>query len=651
MQKWLTRGLAAIILLALIAAGLNLYNRYNLEQEHRGMEIAAVYNEVEHLSSLASRDANNLLQDFKERGVTTLLFKEDTPGMLEDRGEFIIGTGLEMNDLYDLKEQVPESEFKPGSTYLITEDKKAWERVTENMEDKGISFNSCEISGDKYIINTSLSQASLAEQGLGFPFHLIRQASAYGFNIMVQPRTWHGAAQDQIEAVMENFQDVPRLTGVLFNDNTLPGYVKDKNRKVYLRALGNEIKKLDVPLVDIEFEDQKGFSSVARVLDKQVVRLHTIPRDEMRNYNAAGAVDRYELAATDRNIRVMLVRFFTGTEYPDLIGKNLGLLEKLQNNMQQKGFELGRASTFGSLNISLWSILILGLGAAAGGVFLLLQLFPRRWALVLGALGFAGWILLAGAAAYNPEFLMMPRKLAALGAAIIFPTLAVTWGVRQQGSSVRSALLRFSGVVTISMIGAVLMAALLTGPGFMLKLDQFSGVKAAMGMPLVIAAVYFFSTSSPRENLMQKLASIARKPVTIGTAGVAAVLAVLLGLYMMRTGNAGIVLPFESAFRSFLEETLKARPRTKEFMLGYPLLLLLLYTGCRNIRFLPLVILAAIGQVSMVNTFAHIHTPLVISLLRTFNGLWLGILGGLVLIALWYIFEKYIWKRIYREIE
>jgi len=118
-------------------------------------------------------------------------------------------------------------------------------------------------------------------------------------------------------------------------------------------------------------------------------------------------------------------------------------------------------------------------------------------------------------------------------------------------------------------------------------------------------------------------------------------------IYVMRTGNAdvGAVLPFEQQLRNSLQDLLTVRPRTKEFMLGHPLLLLLLYTGYRDVRFIPLLVLGAIGQVSMVNTFAHIHTPVVISLLRGFNGLWLGILGGLVLIVLWKIGRHY-WKRL-----
>jgi membrane protein DedA with SNARE-associated domain len=83
-----------------------------------------------------------------------------------------------------------------------------------------------------------------------------------------------------------------------------------------------------------------------------------------------------------------------------------------------------------------------------------------------------------------------------------------------------------------------------------------------------------------------------------------------------------------------MDNILGVRPRTKEFALGHPLMLLLCYLGYRNNRFLPILLLGAIGQVSLVNTFAHIHTPLLVSALRTVNGLWLGIIIGLILIGI-----------------
>ena len=47
-----------------------------------------------------------------------------------------------------------------------------------------------------------------------------------------------------------------------------------------------------------------------------------------------------------------------------------------------------------------------------------------------------------------------------------------------------------------------------------------------------------------------------------------------------------------------------------------------------------MVMVGLIGQISLINTYAHLHTPLMVSILRTANGLWIGILIGVIAILL-----------------
>jgi hypothetical protein len=71
-------------------------------------------------------------------------------------------------------------------------------------------------------------------------------------------------------------------------------------------------------------------------------------------------------------------------------------------------------------------------------------------------------------------------------------------------------------------------------------------------------------------------------------------------------------------------------------MLGVALAL----RGRRN--WLPVVaVLAALGQASLLNTYCHFHTPLSVSVLRTFNGLWIGGMCGVVAILMWrWLFDR-----------
>ncbi len=114
--------------------------------------------------------------------------------------------------------------------------------------------------------------------------------------------------------------------------------------------------------------------------------------------------------------------------------------------------------------------------------------------------------------------------------------------------------------------------------------------------------------------------------------------------YMTRTGNAGQVSGLELQFRSILENTFGVRPRTKEFLLGHPLFFVGIFLALRYRWAMVLLIAGTIAQLSMVDTFAHIHTPFLLSLIRIFLGLGIGVLIALAIIAVWQIAEK-VWAR------
>jgi hypothetical protein len=107
-------------------------------------------------------------------------------------------------------------------------------------------------------------------------------------------------------------------------------------------------------------------------------------------------------------------------------------------------------------------------------------------------------------------------------------------------------------------------------------------------------------------------------------------------IIFVRSGNgAADWMTPEQGFRQLLENSLFVRPRTKEFLLGHPLLLLGFYF--KN----PWLILAGmIGQVSIINTFMHAHSPLIISLARTLYGMLFGTAIGIAIIEAYKFVKK-----------
>ena len=104
--------------------------------------------------------------------------------------------------------------------------------------------------------------------------------------------------------------------------------------------------------------------------------------------------------------------------------------------------------------------------------------------------------------------------------------------------------------------------------------------------------------------------------------------------YIQRTGHtsSAAVPVFELELRNRLERLLTARPRIKEFLIGWPCLMLFIWSVFRRLRILPLLfgIGGTIGLTSVTNTFLHIRTPLAFNLLRTCYGLLFGLAAGIV---------------------
>jgi len=111
-------------------------------------------------------------------------------------------------------------------------------------------------------------------------------------------------------------------------------------------------------------------------------------------------------------------------------------------------------------------------------------------------------------------------------------------------------------------------------------------------------------------------------------------------LLLVRTGNVGLPLAgAEQQLRQALEDRLVARPRTKEFLLGYPALVLAGAAAASDRPQLATVfaLLGTVGTAGAINSFSHLHTPLLHTLWRTAHAFWLGgvVAVPAVVVLLW----------------
>jgi len=635
----LTRALRTVLVFFIIAGICSTlfvgYKRFQAEEANKSLDLLLDSAQLKLLSQKTGRSIDEVLTDFKDKGATAVLIKEDTLADLEGR---VLAFKGKLGLIPFLGNDHPflQNGFD-NLTYLITSEEDLANRIVYQLNAKGgvanvtyLEKENLWLIGTNFELKGGTGSLALLEQGieigLGFDPQLIDICSALGYQVIPQLRSWPQADAESISKVIAPLGEL-NISALAFNDRELPGYPEN------IQFLADEIDKISVPIVAIEFMEQNGFSQLAYLLDKEVLRLHSISENEMKTLSVKDAIDRYTLASSERNIRLLLVRFYLNVSDEELLDYNAVYLEQLKTELTQSGFNLGGANPFSDFSYPLGAAFLMGLAVIAAFMLVMERLGLLRWGFILSFLALFLWLVLI---LWQP---VLGRKLMALTSALIFPSLAVMWVKEKKSGNLGQTIFFFLITSAISLVGGLMVMGLLSDVSFMLRLNQFLGTKVAHVLPLVFLAFVFYFWQE-KDRGLERLKTTWALPLTWGTVIVSVIIIAAGAYYVLRTGNEGAsATTLEIYFRQFLRDVLAVRPRTKEFLIGHPLLLLSIYLGY-NKRYLLLWVGGAIGQVSLINTLAHIHTPLIFSFTRIFHGLWLGIIVGIVFILIWRFLQK-----------
>ena len=228
------------------------------------------------------------------------------------------------------------------------------------------------------------------------------------------------------------------------------------------------------------------------------------------------------------------------------------------------------------------------------------------------------------------------NKITALVMAIIFPTLAIITQFPQNKLN-HNLMMRFVHgcmyllrSLGICLLGAVLIIGILSDITFLTGIERFLGIKVSFIIPILLIGLFFYLRPNRIQSTFFVLKRLYYAPVR--TAGLMSIFALVIFLMVLiiRSGNFFVFPRFllEEQFRQSLESIFYVRPRTKEFLIGYPFLLIaFMYVDGKISRlwiwFFNIV--GSIALISVINSFCHLHTPLQVSLYRSVLGLLLGI--------------------------
>ena len=380
----------------------------------------------------------------------------------------------------------------------------------------------------------------------------------------------------------------------------------------------------------VEFNKQLGAQGLNNLSYPNLMPLHSVTNEEMlaRNISREALRDRLIRAAVERSVRLLLLRTAPQNTANFLFNDFSNEVKLLSQGLQNRGFNLawpdnifGEADNLKDLHFKIFTAWALSTVLLYALYKYLVRIGMNENLKIISAFVIIDLIL----SVLTWKIFMIARLVGALCA----PMIAVEAALMAMDLNRNKNLF---GAFLFAITGGLAIASFFSVPEYILRLYTFSGVRLTVILPPVLVLVHDLKNRIHPESIGEFIS----RPPLWGELLACLILLAAVGLIIFRSGNVAFAPAFETKIRVTLEHFLIARPRTKEVFIGYPSILLLNYLyhhdyfsrGRELFR-----IGAALGFSSVVNSFCHFHTPLLLILLREFNGLWTGLIIGLVVVA------------------
>ncbi len=534
-----------------------------------------------------------LAKRYQKLGLTGVAVYEDTIASLVAKGRAVAMLGSEARSLAVARGDAPPD--VPGDATLVRATVPG--ALDALLRDNVPEPTTVVLAGQRWYVYPGDVRNSLPAGPDSAELKAWRDA---GFEVAYRPRN----APYQLRHPGADFP--PEARYLIYAGTQVPGYPGDlaplvKASQPYLTAL-------------IEGTPQQGLD---RLLSKvPTVRLLSFNQDYVdRHLSPADLIDKYMLAVNERNIRLLYLRPYTTTDQGDLLKNSDALVGGLAKALRQAGYTVGplQEQTFHYRTSALLRALA-GVGVVAA-VLLLVGLYPAPWGSIMAAL-----VVLLGLVAGG-----LGWDALALMAALSFPVLGYGYLRRNVGSVILAT--------GLSLCGAALLAAVGSERSTMLAIHPFRGVGATLVVPPALFLLAVMLRYRRPAGWVREFwgAEIRVSHVVLALVAVAA-----LGFAFLRRGNTPVIgaSHLELQIRQWLSQALTVRPRFKE-LIGHPLAVLA-FAFPRWPAWLRGLLLTGgvLAQASVLNTFSHYHTPLLISAARTGIALGIGLAVGLILVPI-----------------
>jgi hypothetical protein len=642
------------VLIVMVAAGaaaalLVLGMRARLEARYRAVEIVLDGDDWVGLIRREGARVEDVLVALRQRGATSVALGDNTLKRLADEGVVSYASGGTLTALARLAPldgplaRVQQAGTLRTDAVYVTGPPDGLDFVRERLQALlGLS----RVRAPEGALEVLGTQIDLEEMGLGFRPVDAAAVRAAGLGVVLRPRNHRSLTPKSLRVLADSYARTAPEPTLIFALTEVQGYEE------LVPAAAEEYRRIGARFGRIEVftarRKQKGEDQLTALMRPSVIRVFSITPEELVILRAEEAAARFVRAAQERNIRILYVRPLLSTPAGEpALETNLRLVETVTKDLRRLGLVPQRARPMPPLEVPAPLVMLVAVGAAALALVALTDLaravgLPVPAALVWAILAAAA---LGTAAAGITRFDTVWRQLLALGTASAAAAGATAWAlpsgpVRRPAVAGWLTLIRAVGLASLA---GVFVAALLSQWPFMLAFSTFLGVKAAHVAPVALVALWLGFDRHGRgdwQDTVRDLGVWIGRPLRLGSALAVLVVGLAGVMLLARTGNISLpLLGAEQQLRTVLESVLVARPRTKEFLVGYPALVLA--GAAAGLGWRPaavaLAALGTVGAAGVINSFSHLHTPLVYTVWRTANALVLGAALAVpgVMVLLW----------------
>ena len=665
------RGLVLVIIVGLIAALMISFARHDVEEANRQIDLATNYEDLLELADREGLPADEVLVKAKEAGITSLAVYDTTFRKLNANGKATAIAGSEIlanyhsGTLSDLmwRQLVADGKIQGNEIYIVGHDARTWKELKEDVP-RRLGKERVELLqvGSEEVMAVKAHFESFVKMDIGMPTDEMEAVNKAGFHVIARPSNFSQCTDDDVKAMFKRLDGID-VSEVVFSGSQVLGANKALQTTVDEMKARNLTLGLIEGVTQLQFYKQDGMDEVVKGIGyDKVARLYAIPKDEQPKLKIDTAVERWANTDEERNIRIDLLRIYDKpSPNMSLMETNMQYFKDTHDILVAHGYTVGPSGTYAAFYPSKFLRALVMAGVAAAAVLYLSLVIPS-----LNTAVKKQWLLFAVFALCAAVPVLMGtgakiRVLAALASANLFPALAVIFQLDRIrylrdkislgfGKMLVTGLVALFVTGALSYIGAAYLSASLADTEYLLEFQIFRGIKLTFVLPLILVGIAFLQRfdifdgrMDDTDGVMNQLKKILDMPVKIKTLFLMFAVLIAGVVFVARSGHtSGMpVSAAELKFRAFLEQAFYARPRTKELLIGHPAFMLAVMAFWRKwptMVFFGLVLIATIGQGSMVETFAHMRTPVYMSFMRGIGGIVLGAGIGaiaMMLVQLW----------------